>query len=68
MTRKDYVLIATTIADVEDHIKTSQLYTIEQRTMALMTTAKIAIQLGEAFAKDNPNFDEERFHKFIANY
>lgn len=68
MTRKDYVLIATTIADTEDYIKTSELYTIEQRTMALMTTAKIAYQLGEAFAKDNPNFDEERFHQFIVNY
>ncbi len=51
MTRKDYVLIAKVFADIVDDFGQGEA----------VQPSLIAEELADALAKDNPQFDRERF-------
>ncbi len=59
MTRKDYVAIAKAISDGQF----INCPTEADLFMNLSTRVKIARQLAETMAQDNPRFDRERFLK-----
>jgi hypothetical protein len=53
MTRKDYIATA--------NILSSYLEQAEENILASLIVKSIAEDFADLFAKDNPNFDEERF-------
>lgn len=66
MTRKDYVesarIFGIAIADANEQFGTNT----EKAFFAIENTMLIAELFAEYFAKDNPNFDEEKFFDAIA--
>jgi hypothetical protein len=66
MTRKDYVLIAETIAQVRREIAQEQSGNLSDRGKAILSgerlaTYTIAHRLAEQLRQDNPRFDRQRF-------
>jgi hypothetical protein len=66
MTRKDYVLIADTIAQVSRDIASDQSPDASDRHRAILSgerlaTYTIAHRLAEQLHQDNPRFDRSRF-------
>lgn len=53
MTRKDYVMIAETLADLMADFNNGGDDTI--------SLTLVAVELAETLAKDNPRFDRDRF-------
>ncbi len=53
MTRKDYVLIAETLADLMADFNNGGDDTV--------SLTLVAVELAETLAKDNPRFDRDRF-------
>ena len=66
MTRKDYILIADTIAQVSRDIAKEQSGDLSDRGKAILSgerlaTYTIAHRLAEQLRQDNPRFDRQRF-------
>jgi hypothetical protein len=66
MTRKDYILIADTIAQMSRDIANDQSPDLSDRGKALLigerlATQTIAHRLAEQLRQDNPRFDRQRF-------
>ena len=66
MTKKDYVLIAEALGDVQDKISSGDLKTAQEALNCTLSNLNIALKT------DNYNFDAERFvnavlHKIYKN-
>ena len=66
MTRKDYVLIADTIAGLVRDIAQEQSDNLSDRGRAILSgerlaTQSIAHRLADQLRQDNPRFDRQRF-------
>lgn len=66
MTRKDYVLIADTIAQFSRDIANDEGLTLSEKGKAILSGERAALQtiahrLAEQLRQDNPRFDRHRF-------
>ena len=66
MTRKDYILIADTIAQFSRDIAKDDGPDLSERGRAILSGERVAIQtiahrLAEQLRQDNPRFDRQRF-------
>ena len=66
MTRKDYVLIADTIAGFMRDIVNEQFDALSDRGKAILSGERVAVQtiahrLADQLRQDNPSFDRKRF-------
>jgi hypothetical protein len=66
MTRKDYVLIADTIAQFSRDIANDEGLTLSTKGRAVLSGERVALQtiahrLAEKLRNDNPRFDRHRF-------
>lgn len=66
MTRKDYVLIADTIAGHVRDIANQQFDALSDRGKAILSGERLAVQniahrLADQLRNDNPRFDRQRF-------
>jgi hypothetical protein len=66
MTRKDYVLIADTIAQFSRDIANEQFDALSDRGKAILSGERVAAQtiahrLADQLRQDNPRFDRKRF-------
>jgi hypothetical protein len=61
MTRKDYQLISSTLADVLEAAEHWSSFNEAERTAARRAVAEVTMRLGEAFLDDNSRFDFGRF-------
>lgn len=66
MTRKDYVLIADTIAQFSRDIANDEGLTLSTKGRAVLSGERAALQtiahrLAEQLRQDNPSFDRSRF-------
>ena len=67
MTKKDYVLLALTIADTRATLKnTAPLLTAQFGVAAVLDT--LITNLCTSLAKDNPNFDSDKFREACYGY
>ena len=65
MTKKHYELIASAMRqaqlDTFAELREDYMHNSGAKTMTMITLTNVLFEISEVFAKDNPNFDKDRF-------
>ncbi len=65
MTRRDFELIAGTLANQREYIKSHPAHTEPEKKLMLAVNHLMAVDFANALRQTNPRFDTDRFLKAV---